>query len=59
MCVYAFVVCVVLCSGVGLAKSWSLVQGVLPSAKIITEVNKGQGPEWAGRAIEKKIKTWG
>jgi hypothetical protein len=23
--------------------------------KMITELNKGLGPEWAGRAIEKKI----
>jgi hypothetical protein len=31
LCVHSFCVCVVLCLGSGLATSWSLVQGVLPS----------------------------
>jgi hypothetical protein len=29
-CLYAFILCVVLCAGSGLATGWSLVQGVLP-----------------------------
>jgi hypothetical protein len=33
VCVCSFCDCVVLCLGRGLATSWSLVQGVLPSVK--------------------------
>jgi hypothetical protein len=33
VCRCLFCVCVVLCLGSGLAASWSLVQGVLPSVK--------------------------
>jgi hypothetical protein len=33
VCVYVYFVCVVLCLCRGLATSWSLVQGVLPSVK--------------------------
>jgi hypothetical protein len=55
VCLRLFCVCVVLCAGGVFATGWSLVQGVLPSVKkkIITEV-RGQCPEWAGRATEKK-----
>jgi hypothetical protein len=35
-----FCVCVVLCLDRGLAKSWSPVQGVLPSVKMINEIEE-------------------
>jgi hypothetical protein len=43
VCVRLFCVCVVLCLGRGLATNCSLVQGVLPSVKMITELNKRLG----------------
>jgi hypothetical protein len=50
-----FWVCVVLCLGRCLATGWSLVQGVLPSVKNwLQNWKRGQGPGFAGRAIEKK-----
>jgi hypothetical protein len=49
-----FCVCVVLCLARGLATSCSLVQESYRLWKIITELKIGQGPEGAGRAIEKK-----
>jgi hypothetical protein len=39
-----FCICVVLCLGSGLATGWTLAQGVLPSVKMITELNKKPGP---------------
>jgi hypothetical protein len=51
VCVYP--VFVLFC--VGLAKGWSLVQGVLPSVKkLLQNWIRGPDPEWAGRAIGKK-----
>jgi hypothetical protein len=45
MCVCLFCVCVVPCRGRGLATSWSLVQGVLPSIKWSWNWKiRGQGP---------------
>jgi hypothetical protein len=44
VCMRLFCVYVVLCLGSGLATSWSLAQGVLPSVKMITELNKRPGP---------------
>jgi hypothetical protein len=37
---FFFCVCVVLCLGRGLATSWSLVQGVLPSLKVIMKLKE-------------------
>jgi hypothetical protein len=47
VCMRLFCVCVVLCLGSSLATSWSLVQGVLPTVKMITELNERPGP-WLG-----------
>jgi hypothetical protein len=42
--VNAFILCVVLYLGSGLATGWSRIQGVLPSAKeMIMELNKRPG----------------
>jgi hypothetical protein len=46
VCVYS-VFFFVVCLGSYLAMGWSLVQGVLPSVKMITELNKGLRP-WMG-----------
>jgi hypothetical protein len=46
-CLRLFCVCVVLCIGSGLATGWSLLQGVTPSVKMITELKKRPGP-WMG-----------
>jgi hypothetical protein len=53
--VYVFILCcVVLCLGRGLATSWSLVQRVLPSVKMIMKL-KGEARAHGGcRASEKK-----
>jgi hypothetical protein len=37
-------VSVVLCVGSGLAKDWSLVQGILPTVCNIKNLKNGQGP---------------
>jgi hypothetical protein len=51
-----FCVCVVLCLGRGLATSWSLVQGVLPSVKWSWNWKKSEARAQGGcRASEKKI----
>jgi hypothetical protein len=50
-----FCVCVVLCSGRGLETGWSLVQGVLPSLKMIIKLKKHRpGPKGGCRASGKK-----
>jgi hypothetical protein len=60
VCVHLCCVCVVLCIGSGLATGWSLVQGVLPPVKIdYGNWIRGQGPEYAGRTVERKsLFTW-
>jgi hypothetical protein len=50
-----FCVCVVLCLGRGLATSRSLVQGVLPSIKMIMKVKEEVRAHGGCRASEKKI----
>jgi hypothetical protein len=47
-----FCVCVVLCLGRGLATSWSLVQGVLPSVKLSRNGNKRPGPTGAVEPVK-------
>jgi hypothetical protein len=49
LCVRLFCVCVVLCSDSGLATGWSLVQGVLPSVKI---VYRTEWEAWALSGLE-------
>jgi hypothetical protein len=49
-----FCVCVVLCLGRGLATSWSLVQAVLPSVKMIMKLKKEARAHRGCRASEKK-----
>jgi hypothetical protein len=44
VCMCLFCICVVLCLGRGLATSWSLVQGVLPSVKWSWNWSRGQDP---------------
>jgi hypothetical protein len=61
-CVYAFILCcVVLCLGRGLATSWSLAQGVLPSVKMIMKLKKRPGPIGAVDPVKKNtcdLFTW-
>jgi hypothetical protein len=59
MCTCLFCVCVVLWLGRGLATSWSLVQGVVPSVKWSWNWKKNQRPEPKG-AVEpvKKNRYW-
>jgi hypothetical protein len=57
VCVRLCCVYVVLFLGRGLATSSSLVQGVLPTVYRLRNWIRGLGPEWAGRAIEKKKKV--
>jgi hypothetical protein len=57
VCMRLFCVCVVLCLGRGLATDWSLVQGVLPTVKNDTELNKSPGP-WMGWKSHWKKKSW-
>jgi hypothetical protein len=54
-CVYMclFCVCAVLYLGSGLATSWSLVQGVLPSVKMIMKLKKRPGPMGAVEPVKK------
>jgi hypothetical protein len=53
-CVYAFILCcVVLCLDRGLAISWSLVQGVLPSVKWSWNWKQRPGPKGAVESVEK------
>jgi hypothetical protein len=54
VCMCLFCVCVVLCLGRGLATSWSLVQGVLPSVKMIMKSKKRPGPKGAVEPVKKK-----
>jgi hypothetical protein len=54
-CVYVFILCcVVLCLRRGLATSWSLVQGVLPSVKMIMKLKEEARAHGGCRASEKK-----
>jgi hypothetical protein len=54
-CVYVFFcVCAVLCSGTGLATSWSLVQGVLP-LWIDQETQTRPGPTRAVEPVKKSL----
>jgi hypothetical protein len=55
-CVYAFILCLAcpVFFGSGLGTDWSLVQGVLPSVKMITELNKRPRPRMGWRASVKK-----
>jgi hypothetical protein len=54
MCVCLFCVCVVLCLGRGLAMSWSPVQGVLPSVKMIMKLrNDPYSPKWEQEGAKK------
>jgi hypothetical protein len=51
-CAYEFILC--LCCRSGLATRWSIVQGVLQCVKKwLRNWIRGQGPECAGRGIEK------
>jgi hypothetical protein len=57
VCMRLVCVCVVLCVGSGLATSWSLVQGVLPSPtdcvkKRLWNWRRGQGPTKGCRVID-------
>jgi hypothetical protein len=52
-----FCVYVVLCLGRGLATSWSLVQGVIPSVKMIMTWSRSQGPTGGCRVFQKKKLT--
>jgi hypothetical protein len=54
VCMCLFCVCVVLCLGRGLATSWSLVQGVLPSVQIIMKLKEVARSHGGCRASEKK-----
>jgi hypothetical protein len=54
VCMCLFCICVFLCLGRGLATSWSLVQGVLPYAKIIMKLKRGQGT-WGLYSKQKNI----
>jgi hypothetical protein len=54
VCMCLFCVCVFLCLGKGLATSWSLVQGVLPSVKMIMNWKRGQGPRGLWTQWKKK-----
>jgi hypothetical protein len=49
-----FCVCVVLYLGRGLATSWSLVQGILPSVKMIMKLKKKPEPMGAVEPAKKK-----
>jgi hypothetical protein len=56
MCMRLFYVCVVLCSGSGLATSWSPVQRVLVSVKIITKLrNQAYSSKWEQEERERKV----
>jgi hypothetical protein len=54
MCMRLFCVCVVLCVGSGLATGCHSSKESYRLWKMITELNRGQGPEWAGKAIKTK-----
>jgi hypothetical protein len=54
VCMLLFCVCDVLCLGRGLATSWSLVQGILPS---VEETNYGtEWKDWALNDLEEPLK---
>jgi hypothetical protein len=54
VCMCLFCVCVVLCLGRGLATSWSLAQGVLPSVKWSWNWKQWAGPEGGVEPVEKE-----
>jgi hypothetical protein len=56
ICMCLFCVCVALCLGRELATGWSLVQGVLPSVKMIMKLkNQRPGPKGAVEPVKKKM----
>jgi hypothetical protein len=57
VCVRLFYVCVVLCTGSGLATGWSPIQGVLPTVCRINKLKNGQGPKGC-RAIERERESY-
>jgi hypothetical protein len=54
-CMCLFCVCVALRLGRGLATGWSLLQGVLPSVKMIMKLKAGARAQGGCRASEKVI----
>jgi hypothetical protein len=52
-----FCVCVVLYLGRGLATSWSLAQGILPTVKMMMKLKKRPGPTGAVEPVKKVAYT--